>query len=147
MDNVLRAAMMYFFLFIIFKISGRRTLLQMTIFDFILILIISEATQQALLGEDFSLTGAMITIGTLIFIDMSLSIIKDRFPLLDLWLDGSPIILIENGQLLPRRIYKCHLSENEIMEIARQQEGLEKLTDIKFAILEKNGKVSIIPYK
>lgn len=147
MDNVLRASMMYFFLFIIFKISGRRTLLQMTIFDFILILIISEATQQALLGEDFSLTGAMITIGTLIFIDMTLSLIKCRFPIADLWLDGSPIILIDNGQLLLRRMKYCQLSDVEIMEIARQQEGLEKLSDIKFAILEKNGKISIIPYK
>lgn len=147
MDNVFRAAIMYFFLLVIFKISGRRTLLQMTIFDFILILIISEATQQALLGEDFSLTGSMITIGTLIFIDMTLSLIKSRFPVVDLWLDGSPIILIENGHLLLKRMHYCQISEKEIMEIARQQEGIETLREIKYAILEKNGKLSIIPFK
>jgi uncharacterized membrane protein YcaP (DUF421 family) len=147
MDNVIRAAIMYFFLLVIFKVSGRRTLLQMTIFDFILILIISEATQQALLGEDFSLTGSMITIGTLIFIDMTLSLIKLRFPIVDLWLDGSPIILIENGRLLSRRMGYCHITESEVMEVARQQGGVEKISEIKFAILEKNGKLSIVPFK
>lgn len=147
MENVLRAAIMYVFLFIIFKISGRKTLLEMTIFDFILVLIISEATQQALLGEDFSLTGAMITIGTLIFIDKSLGFTENKIPKLNLWLNGSPIILIENGRVLDQRLRKCSLSEDEIMEVARQQEGLENLDDIKFAILEKNGKISIIPVK
>lgn len=147
MENVLRAVIMYVFLFIIFKISGRKTLLEMTIFDFILVLIISEATQQALLGEDFSLTGAMITIGTLIFIDKSLGLLEKKIPKLNLWLNGSPIILIENGKVLDQRLRKCSLSEDEIMEVARQQGGLENLADIKFAILEKNGKISIIPVK
>lgn len=113
MENVLRAAIMYVFLFIIFKISGRKTLLEMTIFDFILVLIISEATQQALLGEDFSITGAMITIGTLIFIDKGLGILENKIPKLDLWLNGSPIILIENGKVLDQRLRKCSLSEDE----------------------------------
>lgn len=145
MENVLRAAIMYIFLFIIFKISGRKTLLEMTIFDFILVLIISEATQQALLGEDFSLTGAFITIGTLIFIDKGLGLLENKYPNLNLWLNGSPIILIENGKILERRMRKCYLSEEEIMEVARQQAGLENISEIKFAILEKNGKISIIP--
>jgi len=147
MENVLRAAIMYVFLFIIFKISGRKTLLEMTIFDFILVLIISEATQQALLGEDFSIMGAMITIGTLIFIDKILGFLENKIPALNLWLNGSPIILIENGKILDQRLRKCSLSEDEIMMVARQQEGIVNLHDIKFAILEKNGKISIIPYQ
>lgn len=147
MENVLRAAIMYVFLFIIFKISGRKTLLEMNIFDFILVLIISEATQQALLGEDFSLMGAMITIGTLIFIDKSLGFLENKSPTFNLWLNGSPIILIENGKILDQRLRKCSLTEDEIMVVARQQEGIVSLDEIKFAILEKNGKISIIPYK
>lgn len=147
MENVLRAAIMYVFLFIIFKISGRKTLLEMNIFDFILVLIISEATQQALLGEDFSIMGAMITIGTLIFIDKSLGFLENKSPTFNLWLNGSPIILIENGKILDQRLRKCSLTEDEIMVVARQQEGIVSLDEIKFAILEKNGKISIIPYK
>ena len=63
----------YLFLVIVFKVAGRRALLQMTSFDLILLLIISEATQQALLGEDFSITGAMITITTLVVVDIILA--------------------------------------------------------------------------
>lgn len=147
MENVLRAAIMYVFLFIIFKVSGRKTLLEMNIFDFILVLIISEATQQALLGEDFSLMGAMITIGTLIFIDKSLGFLENKSPTFNLWLNGSPIILIENGKILDQRLRKCSLTEDEIMVVARQQEAIVSMDEIKFAILEKNGKISIIPYK
>lgn len=147
MENVYRAALMYVFLFVIFKIAGRRTLLEMTIFDFILLLIISEATQQALLGEDFSLIGAMITIGTLILIDKSLSILESRFSFLELWLNGSPIILIDNGKMLKKRMKKCHINEQDIMEIARVQESIEEISEIKFAILERNGKISIMTFK
>ena len=66
MDMVFRALAIYLFLVVVFKVAGRRALLQMTSFDLILLLIISEATQQALLGQDFSVTGAMITITTLV---------------------------------------------------------------------------------
>ncbi|HBP96090.1 MAG TPA: DUF421 domain-containing protein, partial [Pantoea agglomerans] len=69
METVLRAAAIYLVLMVVFKIAGRRTLLQMTSFDLILLLIISEATQQALLGDDFSVTGAALTIITLVAID------------------------------------------------------------------------------
>ena len=76
MDMVFRALAIYLFLVIVFKVAGRRALLQMTSFDLILLLIISEATQQALLGEDFSVTGAMITITTLVVVDIIFGLIK-----------------------------------------------------------------------
>ena len=78
METVLRAAAIYLLLMVVFKIAGRRTLLQMTSFDLILLLIISEATQQALLGDDFSVTGASLTIITLITIDIVLGKLKAR---------------------------------------------------------------------
>ncbi|MDV5139121.1 DUF421 domain-containing protein [Chimaeribacter arupi] len=147
MDMVLRAACMYLFLMLVFKIAGRRTILQMTSFDFILLLIISEATQQALLGDDFSLFGAFITIGTLIAIDILLSMLKDRVPAADLLLDGSPIILIENGKTLDKRMVQLRISLEDVMEVARQEQGLEQASQIKYAILETNGKISVIPQK
>ncbi len=76
MEMVFRASAIYLILLVVFKIAGRRALLQMTSFDLILLLIISEATQQALLGNDFSITGAMITIVTLVTIDILFGFIK-----------------------------------------------------------------------
>ncbi len=78
MEMVFRASAIYLILLVVFKIAGRRALLQMTSFDLILLLIISEATQQALLGNDFSITGAMITIVTLVTIDILFGFIKKK---------------------------------------------------------------------
>lgn len=147
METVLRAASMYLLLMVVLKIAGRRTLLEMTSFDLILLLIISEATQQALLGNDFSVTGASLTIITLIVVDILFGMLKARFPGLDRLVDGTALILVENGSLLPERAKKAGISEEDIMNSARSTAGLERLDQIKFAILEKNGKISIIPQK
>ena len=145
METVLRAASMYLLLMIVLKIAGRRTLLEMTSFDLILLLIISEATQQALLGNDFSVTGASLTIITLIVVDILFGMMKARFPRLDRLIDGTALILVEHGHLLPERARRAGISEDDILNTARSSAGLERLDQIKFAILEKNGKISIIP--
>lgn len=145
MDSVMRAAGMYLLLLVVLKIAGRRTLLEMNAFDFILLLIISEATQQALLGNDFSFTGAALTIITLIVMDILFSFLKNRFPRLDLLLDGSPLILVEHGRPLHKRMRKAGISSDDIISSARTGQGIERIDQIKFAILEKNGKIAVIP--
>ncbi|MCU9948921.1 DUF421 domain-containing protein [Pseudomonas sp. PDM13] len=145
MDAVLRAAAIYFALLVIFKFSGRRSLSELTIFDFVLLLIIGEATQQALLGDDFSITNALLVIVTLIAIDVGLSLMKWRWPVFDLWLEGSPTIVVEHGVALQGRLNAARLKVEDILESAREKQGLERLEQIKFAIIEKNGKISIIP--
>ncbi|MDN3237638.1 YetF domain-containing protein [Pseudomonas sp. WAC2] len=145
MDAVLRAAAVYLVVFVIFKIAGRRTLAEITTFDFVLLLIIGEATQQALLGDDFSVTNAALIIVTLVVIDIGLSLVKERSPKLARFIDGMPMIIVENGQLLKARLNKVRLAEEDILEAARTTHGLEQMDQIKYAILEKNGAISIIP--
>ena len=145
METVLRAASMYLLLLVVIKIAGRRTLLEMTSFDLILLLIISEATQQALLGDDFSVTGAALTIVTLIVLDILFGALKGWFPRIDRLVDGVSLILVEDGKLLKGRAKKAGIDEEDIMVSARGTQGLERMDQIKFAILEKNGKISIIP--
>ena len=145
MDAVLRAAAVYLVVFIIFKIAGRRTLAEITTFDFVLLLIIGEATQQALLGDDFSVTNAALIIVTLVVIDIGLSLVKERSPKLARFIDGMPMIIVENGQVLKARLNKVRLAEEDILEAARTTHGLERMDQIKYAILEKNGAISIIP--
>lgn len=144
METVLRAASMYLLLMVVLKIAGRRTLLEMTSFDLILLLIISEATQQALLGNDFSVTGASLTIITLIVVDILFGMVKSRFPRVDRLIDGTAMILVEEGEVMSGRARRAGISIDDIMTAARSQ-GLERFDQIKFAILEKNGKISIIP--
>jgi len=144
MDMVLRAVAIYLILMVVFKIAGRRALLQMTSFDLILLLIISEATQQALLGDDFSVTGAMLTIVTLIVVDMLFGLIKKYLPGADDFLDNTPVILVENGYLFQDKMKKADISCDDILLTARVDHGITKLAEIKFAILERNGHISII---
>ncbi|KQV17946.1 hypothetical protein ASC74_03375 [Pseudomonas sp. Root329] len=145
MDSVLRAAAMYVGLMVLFKIAGRRSLAELTTFDFVLLMMISEATQQALLGDDFSLTNSMLVIVTLIAIDVGLSLLKQRSGWISRLIDGEPTIIVENGKLLRQRMRHARLVEADIMEAARSSQGIEKLEEIKFAIIERNGKISVIP--
>ncbi|WP_277966358.1 DUF421 domain-containing protein [Pantoea trifolii] len=144
METILRAAGIYVVLLVVFRIAGRRALLQMTSFDLILLLIISEATQQALLGDDFSVTGAALTIITLIVLDIILGFIKKRTRWADYMLDGSAVILVEYGMPMEDKMKKTGITLDDIMVSARTNQGIDELSRIKFAILEKNGHISVI---
>ena len=89
MASVLRTALVYAFLLIVFRITGKRSLAQITSFDFILLLIIGEATQQALLGNDFSLINAYVVIATLMFLELGLSVLKNAWHALDRLLESA----------------------------------------------------------
>ncbi|NDK56232.1 DUF421 domain-containing protein [Pontibacter fetidus] len=145
MDTIFRGAIIYIFLLIIFRISGKRTLYDATLFDFVLLLIIAETTQQALLGDDFSIVNGLLLIITLIFMDICLSLIKQKFKSFGKVVDGTSLILLDNGKLLTERMKKERVDEGDILESARALHGLEHLSQIKYAILEKDGKITIIP--
>lgn len=145
MDMVLRAVAIYLVLMVVFKIAGRRALLQMTSFDLILLLIISEATQQALLGNDFSVTGAALTIITLVVVDILFGTLKKYVKGAENFIDGTPVVLVENGEMLAENMREADITRDDIMLSARNNQGIVSLADIKFAILERNGHISIIP--
>jgi uncharacterized membrane protein YcaP (DUF421 family) len=144
MDAVLRAVAIYLALLVLFRISGRRPLAELTSFDFVLLMIIGEATQQGLLGDDFSVTNAVLVIATLIAIDVGFSLIKRRSRNFAQLIDGGPTIVVENGQFLRQRMYEARIEEDDIMQAARLAQGVETVDQIKYAIIERNGQISII---
>jgi uncharacterized membrane protein YcaP (DUF421 family) len=145
MESVLRATAVYAFLLFLFRITGKRSLAQITSFDFVLLLIIGEATQQALLGEDFSVINAFIVIATLMFLELGLSLLKSRWPKLDPILESSPLIIVANGKVLEDRVAYERVDLEDVLAAAREMHGIERLDQIKFAILERSGGISIIP--
>ncbi|WP_300628469.1 YetF domain-containing protein [Pseudomonas sp.] len=147
MDSVLRAAAIYLVLLILFKIAGRRSLAELTTFDLVLLMVIGEATQQALLGDDFSLTNAVLVIVTLIAIDIGFSLVKQRSLWVSRLLDGGPTVVVEQGRVLHERLKRARLDEDDILEAARSAQGILEIKQIRFAILERNGKISVIPYE
>jgi uncharacterized membrane protein YcaP (DUF421 family) len=144
MDSVLRAAAMYAFLIVMLRLSGRRTLGEMTAFDFVLMLVVGEATQQALLNDDRSLANSWIVILSLIGLDIAMSLLKQRMPGLASVLDGMPTVLVRDGQPITALMKRSRVDESDILQAARERRGLERLDQIKYAILETDGKISII---
>lgn len=145
MESVIRSVAVYFFLLLIFRISGKRSLAQITTFDFVLLLIIGEATQQALLGDDFSITNAYLVILTLIGVDIAISLLKGHFPKLDKLVDSVPVLLVVNGKPLKERMDHARVDEYDILSKARELQGLERIDQIKYAVLERSGGITIIP--
>lgn len=145
MDSVIRGLVVYLFLLIIFRIAGRQTLAQTSNFDLVLLLIISETIQQAMVDGDHSVTNGFLLVITLIGISIMLSYLKQRFPTLDKWLEGTPVIVVDHGKPNERAMEKLRLDEGDIMSAARSSQGLERMSQIKYAIAERNGQITIIP--
>jgi uncharacterized membrane protein YcaP (DUF421 family) len=146
MEAVFKAVALYFALLILFRIiAGRRTLGEMTIFDLLVLLIVGDIAQQFLVGDDASLVGVVLVIGTFLLIDVGLSLLKVRFRTLSNWLDGVPTVLCERGELDRHAMRKARVQEDDILAAAREFQGIGRLDQIGRATLETNGKISIIP--
>ncbi|MEW6168354.1 MAG: YetF domain-containing protein [Pseudomonadota bacterium] len=145
METILRALAIYAFLLLVFRFSGKRSLAQTTTFDLVLLLVVGEATQQAVVGDDYSITTAMLAIVTLVGLDVGLSVVKERFRPLERFVDDMPLIIVEHGRPLRERMDKERVDEEDVLAAARNLHGLERMQQIKYAVLERNGAISIVP--
>ena len=145
MELVIRGIAVYLFLLLIFRVSGKRSLRNATTFDFVLLLIVAETTQQALIGDDSSITGAFLLIVVLVGSDVLLSLVKRWSPRLDRTLEGQPLVILRDGVPLRSRMHIERVDEEDILRAAREAHGLRKLDQIERAVLERNGAISIVP--
>jgi uncharacterized membrane protein YcaP (DUF421 family) len=145
MVPVVRAAAVYVFLLLLMRVTGKRTLAEVTPFDFVVLLIVSECTQQAMTGNDFSVTNAVILVTTLVLLQRGADWISQRSQRADKLLNDLPVIVVENGEPKGEWLARNGLTVQEILEEARASQGVERMGDIKYAVLERNGSVSVIP--
>ncbi len=145
MDSVLRGATFYLLMLVIFRFAGKRTLMQMTSFDFVLLLIIAEATQQALIDDDNSMTNAFLIIVTLLTLNVGFSLLKQRSRLIDRLIDDVPVLIVVDGNPLKDRMNQARVDERDILQAARETQGLARLDQIKYAVLERDGAISVVP--
>jgi uncharacterized membrane protein YcaP (DUF421 family) len=145
MEGVLRVATVYLFLMLLFRLAGRRTLADISPFDFVLLLIISELVQQAIVADDPSLTNAFVLCTTLVLLDIGLSLWKQRSPRIERLLEGSPVLLVKHGEPIQEALRVMRVDEADILAAARLGQGLERMSQIRFAVLEKTGGISIVP--
>ena len=145
MDTVLRSVAVYLFLLVVFRISGKRSLSQITTFDFILLLIISEATQNALVGDDYSITSSMVVVVSLVLLELFFSEVEARWKTFGRVAESLPVVIVEHGRLLETRARQEGVSLSDILAAGREHHGLERLDQFKYAILERHGGISVVP--
>ena len=143
MDLVLRATAVFVFLLVLTRVIGRRELSSLQPFDLILLIILGDAVQQGLNQDDYSLTGAFLVVGTFAVLQVFVSWIGFRFPKARPMLEGVPIVVMQDGEVLEANLKRERLTVAEIAEEARQQK-IAHLRDVKWAVLETNGTISFI---
>jgi uncharacterized membrane protein YcaP (DUF421 family) len=126
---------------------GKRSLSETTTFDFLVLLIISEVTQQAMVDNDSSLTVALILIVTLLGMDLLFTLLKKPFKMFEKVVEGMPLIIVDHGKLLKDRMNKSNVDESDVLQAARANLGIETIEEVKYAVLEKDGSISIVPFE
>ena len=147
MESVIRGAAIYLILLLVMRLSGRRTLSEATTFDFVLLLIIAETTQQALLGDDFSITNAVVLFVTLIVIDIGMSELKLWSPAANRLLQGVPTVIMREGRIDRHALSRARMTEDDIRTAARHKQGLANLGEVVHAVLETDSGISVVPRK
>ena len=145
MDSVVRAAAVYLVLLLLFRIVGKRSLGETGAFDFVLLLIIAEATQQAMIDDDNSMTNAFLIIVTLLALNIGFSLLKQRWPIVDRLIDDVPVLIVVDGNPIKDRMDRARVDERDILQAARETQGLARLDEIKYAVLERDGAISVVP--
>jgi uncharacterized membrane protein YcaP (DUF421 family) len=141
-ELVLRGSLVYLVLFLLFRFSGKRQAGQMTPFDLLLLLIISNAVQNAMVGSDTSLPGGLLVAAVLILWNQLLGWITSRSRRVEALVDGRPEVLVHNGQVFTDVLARNRLSLEELRSALRR-EGCFDLNEVAFAVLETNGAISV----
>jgi uncharacterized membrane protein YcaP (DUF421 family) len=144
MDLVIRAIVISLVVYAVTRAVGKRELSTLEPFDLILLVVIGDLVQQGVTQSDYSVTGAVTVICTVALVSVALSLINFRVPRLRGLLEGEPIVLVEDGRLLERNMRRERITREDIESSARKQQVVS-IEDIRWAVLETTGEISIIP--
>jgi uncharacterized membrane protein YcaP (DUF421 family) len=143
MDIVLRAAFLFFFVWLVTRAVGRRELSTLEPFDLILIIVLGDLIQQGVTQNDFSVTGAMLATGTIAIMTVFLSWLNFRFRSVQPLFEGDPVIVLEDGKPIERNLRRNRITVEELASQARMQQ-IAQLDDVQWAVLETSGAISFV---
>lgn len=143
MEIVIRATIIFFFLFVLTRGMKKRALADMAPFEMLLLVVLGDIVQQGITQEDYSLTGAVLAASTMAFWVSVLTYLTWRSQRLDKIIDGVPLVLVHDGQPIERALAVEQMPLAELLEAARQQ-GIDNLAKVKLAVLEPSGRISFI---
>jgi len=141
---VYRSAVVYLAIVIGMRLTGTRQLGQMTPFDLVLVLLIANAVQNAMVGTDVTILGGITAAATLLLLNRGTAFLVDRLPLLRRTVEGQPVLLLHGGTLIEEHIRKAGLTDDLILQAIREH-GFANASDVQMAVLEVDGTISIVP--
>lgn len=144
MAGALRGIFGYCFLVLMVRIAGRRPGKQMAPFEFVLIFFMGGLTLTPMVGDDQSLTNALITITAIALTHYAIAWLKQVSPSFGRIVDGTPLVLLRKGEWQTDTMLRMRINDDDVMSMARDQ-GIKSLEEIEYAVLERNGEISIIP--
>ena len=144
MDLVFRTAYVFVLIFVVTRAVGRRELSSMEPFDVILLVVIGDLVQNGVTQNDYSVTGVVLAAGTIGLLATLTAYVTYKSSRIRNVVEGEPVILVEDGKLIERNMSNERLTPDEVMEQARLQQGVESLDEVKWAVLETSGSISIV---
>ncbi len=141
---VLRAAAVYVMVMVLMRVSGKRAVGQFTPFDLVLLILIGNAVQNGINGGDNSLTGALVMAGTLIVLNYAVALATSRSRRVERLVEGEPVVIARDGALIDHVLRRELVSRDDFDEALRSN-GLRHLEEVEIALLETNGKISVVP--
>jgi uncharacterized membrane protein YcaP (DUF421 family) len=144
MDITVRAVVLFLFMYLLTRVIGRRELSSLQPFDLILLIVLGDTIQQGLTQDDYSVTGAVIAVGTIAGLQVLTSWSAFRFPWLRRVLNGHPIVLVQDGRVVEKNLRRERLTLDDLTEQARANQ-VTSLEDVQWAIFEPSGSISFIP--
>ncbi len=143
-EIVYRSAIVYVAIVLGMRLTGTRQLGQMTPFDLVLVLLIANAVQNAMVGSDVTVLGGVAAAATLLAMNRATAFATDRLPFLRRAIEGEPVLLLNNGELIESHIRRAGLSDELVLQSIREH-GFANASDVKMAVLEIDGTISIVP--
>jgi len=143
LELIVRGTAMYLFLFLLFRVVIRRRVGTVGMADLLVLVIIADASQNAMAGEYKTVTEGAILVGTIIFWNVFIDWVSYRFPALRPWLEPPPLLLVRDGRILYRNLRHELVTEEELRSKLREQ-GVENLVEVRKAYMESDGGVSVI---
>jgi uncharacterized membrane protein YcaP (DUF421 family) len=143
-ELIVRAAVVYGFLVVLLRLTGKRQVGQLAPFDLVLLLVLSNAVQNSMNAGDNSLVGGLLVAATLVALNWGLGLLTFRSKRLESIVEGRPQVLIHNGALYEDVMARAQLTHHEVLAALRQQ-GYSSVDEVHSAVLENNGSISVLP--
>jgi uncharacterized membrane protein YcaP (DUF421 family) len=140
-EKVLRTAIVYVFLVASLRLAGKRELAQLNPFDLVVLLLLSNTVQNAIIGHDESLKGGLVGAGVLLLLNYFAVRFLYRHPEVSRFAEGTPTVLIESGRVIPENLHRELITQAELQSAGHKQ-GFDSLDDIERAVLEPGGSIT-----